>query len=122
MPPSLPPPRGDNRALEIVPLDHKREENDQCSPAAVAEHATRRSWWRDEAATTGRMELTMLVVDLSSAPATFRAIEEEDRATGAALALGAAAALALLPLPRAAPHTPAERVLARAEAIIVDEK
>lgn len=57
----------------------------------------------------------MVDADLSS-------LATDDRETGAALALGAAAALAaLLPLLRAMLRTPAERVLARAEAIIVEK-
>lgn len=61
-----------------------------------------------------------MFADLSSL-ATFREIGD-DRENGAALAVGAAAALAALPLLRATLCTPAERVLARAEAIIFENK
>lgn len=61
-----------------------------------------------------------MFADLSSL-ATFREIGD-DRETGAALAVGAAAALTALPLLRATLCTLAERVLAHAEAIIVENK
>ena len=101
-----------------MPLDDRRQETTENSPAAVAEHATPRSWRRKSAA-SGRLVMANFV-DFAE-EATFP--DGDDAIGGEALAtaaLGAAAALALLlplPLPREMTH--AERVLARAEAIII---
>lgn len=118
VPPPLPPREG-NQASKIKPLGRLRQDNIKNSPAAAAEHVTRRSR-RSGEATTGRTMVVVVVVDVFvvAAAAILRDDDDaiEDRATGAALTLGAA--LAPMPL-RATPRKHAERVLLRAEAIIL---